>query len=72
MTVLGDHGRFLEIGKRDIYADTRMPLRTFRKNLSFMAIDLDRALRELVHAMAEHLQWRRRLRPRARARHGRR
>jgi acyl transferase domain-containing protein/NADPH:quinone reductase-like Zn-dependent oxidoreductase/ubiquinone/menaquinone biosynthesis C-methylase UbiE/acyl carrier protein len=45
LEVLRDHGRFLEIGKRDIYQDSRLGLRAFRKNLSFLAIDLDRALR---------------------------
>jgi NAD(P)-dependent dehydrogenase (short-subunit alcohol dehydrogenase family)/acyl carrier protein len=44
--VLGDYGRFLEIGKRDIYANSRLELRPFRKNLSFHAIDLDRMIRE--------------------------
>ncbi len=43
---LADHGRFLEIGKRDIYGNTRLGLRPFRKNLSFFAIDLDRMLRD--------------------------
>jgi NADPH:quinone reductase-like Zn-dependent oxidoreductase/SAM-dependent methyltransferase len=46
LSVLRDHGRFLEIGKRDIYMGSRLDLRPFRKNLSFMAIDLDRAMRE--------------------------
>jgi amino acid adenylation domain-containing protein len=46
LAALADHGRFLEIGKRDIYQDSRLGLRPFRKNLSFIAIDLDRALRE--------------------------
>ncbi len=44
--VLADYGRFLEIGKRDIYGNTRLGLRPFRKNLSFFAIDLDRMLRD--------------------------
>jgi amino acid adenylation domain-containing protein/non-ribosomal peptide synthase protein (TIGR01720 family) len=43
---LADHGRFLEIGKRDIYQNSRLGLLPFRKNLSFLAIDLDRGLRE--------------------------
>ncbi len=43
---LADHGRFLEIGKRDIYQNSRLGLAPFRKNLSLIAIDLDRALRE--------------------------
>jgi polyketide synthase 3/4 len=33
-------GRFLEIGKRDIYGDTRIGLFPFRRNLSFYAIDV--------------------------------
>ncbi|MDX1872717.1 sulfolipid-1 biosynthesis phthioceranic/hydroxyphthioceranic acid synthase [Mycolicibacterium sp. 120266] len=33
-------GRFVEIGKRDIYGDTRIGLFPFRRNLSFYAVDL--------------------------------
>jgi polyketide synthase 5 len=33
-------GRFVEIGKRDIYGDTRLGLAPFRRNLSFHAVDL--------------------------------
>jgi amino acid adenylation domain-containing protein len=43
---LAEYGRFLEIGKRDIYANTHLGLRPFRKNLSFFAIDLDRMMRD--------------------------
>ncbi|MGH7221894.1 MAG: SDR family NAD(P)-dependent oxidoreductase, partial [Gemmataceae bacterium] len=43
---LADYGRFLEIGKRDVYSNSRLGLRPFRKNLSFHAIDLDRLIRE--------------------------
>jgi polyketide synthase 12/epothilone polyketide synthase D len=43
---LADYGRFLEIGKRDVYGNSRLGLRPFRKNLSFCAIDLDRMMRE--------------------------
>lgn len=46
LAALADHGRFLEIGKRDIYQNSRLGLGPFRKNLSMIAIDLDRALRE--------------------------
>ena len=46
LNILADYGRFLEIGKRDIYQDTRIGLQPFRKKLSFVAIDLDAALRE--------------------------
>jgi acyl transferase domain-containing protein/NAD(P)-dependent dehydrogenase (short-subunit alcohol dehydrogenase family)/acyl carrier protein len=44
--ILADYGRFLEIGKRDVYGNSRLGLRPFRKNLSFFAIDLDRLIRE--------------------------
>ncbi len=40
--VLRDHGRFVEIGKRDIYQDSHIGLLAFRKNLSFFAVDVDR------------------------------
>jgi polyketide synthase 5 len=33
-------GRFVEIGKRDIYGDTRMGLFPFRRNLAFYGVDL--------------------------------
>jgi acyl transferase domain-containing protein/NADPH:quinone reductase-like Zn-dependent oxidoreductase/acyl carrier protein len=44
--ILADYGRFLEIGKRDVYGNSRLGLRPFRKNLSLHAIDLDRLIRE--------------------------
>ena len=46
LETLADYGRFLEIGKRDVYGNSRLGLRPFRKNLSFHAIDLDRLIRE--------------------------
>lgn len=46
LETLADYGRFLEIGKRDVYSNSRLGLRPFRKNLSLHAIDLDRVIRE--------------------------
>lgn len=46
LSVLAPFGRFLEIGKRDIYQDSRLGLRPFSRNLSFFAIDLSRLLRD--------------------------
>jgi acyl transferase domain-containing protein/acyl carrier protein len=46
LACLADYGRFLEIGKRDIYANSRLGMKPFRNNLSFFAIDLDRVMRE--------------------------
>lgn len=45
LSLLREHGRFLELGKRDIYSDSRIGLRPFRKSLSFHAIDISRPLR---------------------------
>ena len=53
---LADYGRFLEIGKRDIYENTRLGLQPFRKNLSFFAIDLDRVIRERPALLGSLLQ----------------
>lgn len=39
-------GRFVEIGKRDIVENVRMPMLPFNRNLSFTAIDLDRMMME--------------------------
>ena len=46
MSILAPYGRFLEIGKRDIYGNTPLGLKAFRNNVTLAAIDLDRGLRE--------------------------
>ena len=43
---LAPYGRFIELGKRDIYGGTEMALAPFRANLSYFAVDLDRMMRE--------------------------
>jgi NADPH:quinone reductase-like Zn-dependent oxidoreductase len=40
LEVLRPFGRFIEIGKRDIFADTPVGLAPFRKNLGYFAFDL--------------------------------
>ncbi|OCB55122.1 polyketide synthase [Mycobacterium vulneris] len=47
LELLAFGGRFVEIGKRDIYGDTRLGLFPFRRNLSFYAVDL--ALMSVSH-----------------------
>ncbi|MGA7052547.1 MAG: SDR family NAD(P)-dependent oxidoreductase, partial [Mycobacterium sp.] len=47
INLLSFGGRFVEIGKRDIYGDTRMGLFPFRRNLTFHAVDL--GLMSLTH-----------------------
>lgn len=44
--LLRAYGRFLEIGKIDIYQNRLLGMYPFQNNLSFHAIDLDRMLRE--------------------------
>ncbi|MEM6331349.1 MAG: SDR family NAD(P)-dependent oxidoreductase, partial [Planctomycetota bacterium] len=46
LSLLRAYGRFLEIGKIDIYQDRRLGLLPFQDNLSYHAIDLDRVLRQ--------------------------
>ena len=40
LELLAFGGRFIEIGKRDIYGDTRLGLFPFRRNLMFFGVDL--------------------------------
>ncbi|MEX1118014.1 MAG: type I polyketide synthase [Terrimicrobiaceae bacterium] len=53
LSVLAPYGRFLEIGKRDIYQNSKIGLRPFRQNLSFFAIDLSRLLRDRPQLLAD-------------------
>jgi NADPH:quinone reductase-like Zn-dependent oxidoreductase/acyl carrier protein len=42
--LLKPFGRFLELGKRDYYADRKIGLRPFRRNISYFGIDADQLL----------------------------
>ena len=42
--VLRPFGRFLELGKRDFYENTRIGLRPFRNNISYFGIDADQLM----------------------------
>ncbi len=46
LSTLAPGGRFLEIGKRDIYANTAIGLRPFRNNLSMFVIDMGQVMVE--------------------------
>jgi len=46
LSVLGAYGRFVEIGKTDIYQNKPLGLFPFRNNLSYFALDLERVCRE--------------------------
>ena len=46
LSILAAYGRFVEIGKTDIYQNKPLGLFPFRNNLSYFALDLDRVCRE--------------------------
>lgn len=46
MDCLGPFGRFVELGKRDFYANTHLGLRPFRRNLTYFGVDIDQLLGE--------------------------
>jgi acyl transferase domain-containing protein/NADPH:quinone reductase-like Zn-dependent oxidoreductase/acyl carrier protein len=53
LALLATGGRFLEIGKRDIYADSQLGLLPFQRNLSFFAVDLLRMRLEKPEVVQE-------------------
>jgi phthiocerol/phenolphthiocerol synthesis type-I polyketide synthase C len=46
LSLLRPFGRFVEIGKRDIYADSKLAMAPFRNHLSYFAVDLLRLAAE--------------------------
>ena len=46
LEVLAPYGRFIELGKRDIYEDRRVGLRVFRNNIAYFAVDLAALIEE--------------------------
>ena len=55
LSTLKTGGRFLEIGKRDIYSDGALGLYPFRNNLALFAIDLDQLFKQQPKRMGEML-----------------
>lgn len=45
LRILKPFGRFLELGKRDFYADSPLRLRPFRNNISYFGIDVDQLMK---------------------------
>jgi amino acid adenylation domain-containing protein len=56
VAALATGGRFLEIGKRDIYADAAIGLHAFRNNIAFFAIDLDQLFKQQPERMGSLLR----------------
>src|SRR5262249_27649416 len=51
-------GRFVELGKRDFYANTHLGLRPLRRNLSYFAVDIDQLIvehKELARRLFEQI-----------------
>ena len=62
MACLAAYGRFIELGKADIYGAHRLDLSPFRRNLALFSVDLDRLsfdrkelVGEMLREVAEHL-----------------
>lgn len=58
LKVLKPFGRFLELGKRDFYANTKIGLRPFRNNISYFGIDADQLMQEhpkLTHTLFQEM-----------------
>ncbi|WP_394839239.1 SDR family NAD(P)-dependent oxidoreductase [Pendulispora rubella] len=56
MEALAPGGRFLEIGKRDIYANSRLGMLPFRNNVAFFAIDLQTLAEQKPDALMRTLE----------------
>ncbi len=63
ISILASYGRFVEIGKADIYQNHSIEIGPFRRNLSFFAVDLDRLCYErpgftgeMLHDVLEELR----------------
>jgi amino acid adenylation domain-containing protein len=56
LALLAPGGRFLEIGKRDIYGDRLIGLRSLRQNAAFFAVDLASIARERPQAIRAELE----------------
>ncbi|MFF7361884.1 SDR family NAD(P)-dependent oxidoreductase [Streptomyces sp. NPDC008125] len=56
LEVLAEDGRFVEVGKRDIYADTSVELGAFAKSLAFTAVDIAGMLRRRPERFARVLR----------------
>lgn len=55
VSVLSPHGRFLEIGKRDVYQNSRIGLRPLRNNAAMFVIDMAQVIQDKPELVASHL-----------------
>ncbi len=57
LDILKPLGRFVEIGKRDIYANTPLGLSPFRKNISYFSVDLAIVQKQHHDLFTELFDW---------------
>ena len=50
-SILAPYGRYLELGKKDIAENNSLKMRKFNQNVSFLGIDIDRALVDRPHVI---------------------
>ncbi len=62
LSALAPYGRFVEIGKRDVYDNAQLGLWPFQKNLAYFLVDLERMCRErpafvgaMLNEVIEHI-----------------
>jgi acyl transferase domain-containing protein/acyl carrier protein len=58
VALLRSYGRFIELGKRDFYANSKLGLEPFRRNIQFFGVDINTLLveqRELTGAVVARL-----------------
>lgn len=53
LDLLDDFGRFVEIGKKDVYDNTHIGLKVFKKSLSYFMVDLEKMLFERPEILGE-------------------
>lgn len=53
LDLLAHRGRFIELGKRDIYANTRLGLLPFRRNVTFVGVDVLMMMQQDPDLLAE-------------------
>lgn len=53
---MAPHGRFIELGKRDIIDNNNLPMRPFLRNVSYSAVDIQAIVKERPRLLADSLK----------------
>jgi NADPH:quinone reductase-like Zn-dependent oxidoreductase len=52
---MAPHGRFVELGKKDIIDNNNLPMQPFLRNVSYIAVDIDAIVEERPRLLADSL-----------------